>query len=188
MILFLDNRDSFVFNLARYFERLGQSTAIRRSDAVSVEEIASVNPGAIVVSPGPCGPLDAGVCVAAIRHFSGSVPILGVCLGHQCIGEAFGAVITRSIEPMHGRASDIRHVGSGLFEGVSSPSRVGRYHSLIVENPLPGALLPLAWSRAGEVMAMRHATHETYGVQFHPESILTDDGAAVIANFLKAIR
>lgn len=186
MILILDNYDSFVFNIVRYCEELGTTTRVIRNDAMTVDEIAASKPDAIIISPGPCGPDEAGVSLPAIRALSGRVPILGICLGHQCIGQAFGGVVARALRPMHGLASNIDHDGSDVFAGLPNPFRAGRYHSLIVR--LNSDAVPLrvtARSEDGEIMGLAHRTHPTFGVQFHPESILTEHGHTLINNFLK---
>jgi len=186
MILVLDNYDSFVFNLARYFEELGRTTEVVRNDAATVEEIERARPDAIVISPGPCTPNEAGVSLELIRRLSGAIPILGVCLGHQAIGQAFGGRVERARRPLHGRASRVRHDGTGLFEGLPNPVSVARYHSLIVEfdEGYVGPLAVTGWSEEGEAMALAHAEHPTFGVQFHPESILTEGGHKLLENFL----
>ncbi|MGH6763175.1 MAG: anthranilate synthase component II [Phyllobacterium sp.] len=187
MILIIDNYDSFVFTVARYFVELGQDTRVVRNDLISPVQVASLAPSAIVLSPGPCGPKEAGQSLDIIRSLSGRIPILGICLGHQCIGEAFGGVVTRAKEPMHGRASAILHDGSGLFEGLDNPFRAARYHSLIIDGQSLTAL-PLritARSEQGEVMAVAHNSHLTYGVQFHPESVLTETGYDLLSNFIR---
>ncbi|WP_427024459.1 anthranilate synthase component II [Aureimonas ureilytica] len=185
MILLLDNYDSFSANLARYLERLGLPVAIRRSDRVTLGEIEAMAPEAIVLSPGPCGPAEAGVCLDTVRAFSGRIPILGVCLGHQVIGAAFGGWVGPALRPMHGLSSPVRHEGGDLFEGLPQPLEVGRYHSLIVrETPeMDAALRVTAWSDEGEIMALRHRTHPTFGIQFHPESVLTPEGTQLLGNF-----
>jgi anthranilate synthase/aminodeoxychorismate synthase-like glutamine amidotransferase len=186
MILILDNYDSFVFNLARYFEELDQKVTVYRNDALSLDGIARLDPTALVLSPGPCAPQQAGICLEAIRHFSGKLPILGICLGHQAIGEAFGGIVSHAIEPMHGRASHLKHKGNGLFNQIPSPFAVARYHSLIVENrTLPDCLEVTVKSDKGEIMALRHKDHPTFGLQFHPESILTQHGHDLLRNFLE---
>ncbi|MCQ0987745.1 anthranilate synthase component II [Jiella marina] len=185
-VLVLDNYDSFVFNVARYFVRLGAETTVTRNDKASVEEILAAPPDALVVSPGPCGPADAGISSELVAKLSGQVPILGVCLGHQVIGDVFKGHVTRAIKPMHGRASTIEHSAAGLFEDVPQGCKTGRYHSLIVEET-PAMLDVLsvdARSTEGEIMALSHKEHPTYGVQFHPESVLTEHGATIVANFL----
>lgn len=185
MILFLDNRDSFVYNLARYVRLCGMAVTIKRSDEIDLDDIERLNPAAIIISPGPCGPQEAGISVAAIKHFSGHIPIFGVCLGHQCIGSAFGANVGRAEQPMHGRASNFRHHDNKLFDNLPGQFSIGRYHSLIVEQPLPSCLQATGWSAEGEIMAMQHRSHLTFGVQFHPESILTEHGMAIVRNFLE---
>jgi anthranilate synthase/aminodeoxychorismate synthase-like glutamine amidotransferase len=186
VILLLDNYDSFVFNLARYFEELGREPHVVRNDAITVEGAAALEPEAIVVSPGPCSPNEAGISLDLIRALSGKIPILGVCLGHQAIGQAFGGRVARARRPLHGRASRVVHDGTGLFEGLPDPVAVARYHSLIVElDPAyAGPLRVTGRSEEGEVMALAHAAHPTYGVQFHPESILTEGGHRLLENFL----
>jgi para-aminobenzoate synthetase component 2 len=188
VILIIDNYDSFVFNVARYFEELGRRTEVVRNDAVTVEEIAAARPDALVLSPGPCAPAQAGVTLDVVRRFSGDVPILGICLGHQAIGEAFGGRVTRAKRPLHGRASRVRHDDRGLFDGLPNPLSVGRYHSLIVEfdEGYRGPLMVTGWSEEGEAMALAHRSHPTFGVQFHPESILTEGGHRLLQNFLAA--
>ncbi|MBO0904350.1 glutamine amidotransferase-related protein [Jiella sonneratiae] len=189
-VLVVDNYDSFVFNVARYFVRHGATAKVLRNDAVSVTSVTASPPDAIVVSPGPCAPRDAGISLDLVRQLSGRVPILGVCLGHQVIGEAFGGTVRRAIRPMHGRASPLRHAGRQVFEGLPDGLSVGRYHSLIVEET-PAMLEALsvdARSPEGEIMALSHRAHPTYGVQFHPESILTEEGDRMIGNFLALAR
>lgn len=189
MILLLDNYDSFVFNLDRYFRRLGHETLVVRSDAMSVEAIERLHAQAIIISPGPKAPDDAGCSMEVIRRIGPKTPILGVCLGHQAIGQAFGGKIVRAKTPVHGMASNIRHSGQMLFEGIPSPCSVARYHSLIIHSQsMPDCLIPTAWSEADEIMAIQHRELPIFGVQFHPESILTDIGYQLLANFLKACR
>lgn len=186
MILLLDNHDSFVHNLARYFERLGQRTSVVRSDTVDAASVRSMRPDAIVLSPGPCTPRDAGASLDIVREIFTELPMLGVCLGHQVIAEALGGHIMRAAVPVHGQATRIRHDGQGLFADLPSPLSVGRYHSLVVEPAsLPGELRPTAWSEERELMAFQHADFPVIGVQFHPESILTEHGYALLANFLR---
>ncbi len=186
MILIIDNYDSFVFTVARYFAELGEETQVVRNDAISIADIETLKPSALVISPGPCGPHEAGQSLAIIEKFSGTLPILGICLGHQCIGEAFGGRVLRAQEPMHGRSSLIQHDGTGVFKGLPSPFKAGRYHSLIVvadENTT--ALTVTARSDKGEIMGLAHNEHPTFGVQFHPESVLTEYGHAMLGNFLR---
>ena len=187
MLLIIDNYDSFVFNVERYCAELGHPARVVRNDALSLAEIERLAPTEIIISPGPAAPDQAGVSLEIVRRLSGNTPILGVCLGHQCIGAAFGGHIVRAREPMHGRASAIRHDAVGLFEGLPAPLTVGRYHSLIVaETPeFVRGLRVTARSEVGEIMALAHVEHPTYGVQFHPESILSDAGHGIFANFFR---
>lgn len=187
MILVINNRDSFVFNLDRYLRLLGAQTRIIDAQSTSLEKVRRLAPSAIVVSPGPCTPDQAGISQAVVRMYSGRVPILGVCLGHQVIGQVFGAKIGKSKSPMYGRASLVEHCGTGLFDGLKSPFKVGLYHSLVVQEPVGNDLIIDARSPAGEIMALRHATHPTYGVQFHPESILSEDGFTMLKSFLQSV-
>ena len=192
MILIVDNYDSFVHNIARYFEELGEATRVVRNDKVTTADLGVKAGGkagvkAIVISPGPCTPTEAGQSMAIMRAYSGRLPILGICLGHQVMGEVFGGTVRRARRPMHGDSSEINHDGSGLFEGLPQRFSAGRYHSLIVE--LDGGDTPLvvtARSDEGEIMGLRHVSHPTWGVQFHPESILTEGGYDMLRNFLKA--
>jgi para-aminobenzoate synthetase component 2 len=186
MLLLIDNYDSFVHNLARYFERLGQATSVVRNDRIDIEGVRRLQPRAIVLSPGPCTPREAGVSLEIVAALYQEYPILGVCLGHQVIAEALGATVTRARVPIHGQASLIQHDGLGLFEGIGGAFHVGRYHSLIVEpNSLPNDLLPTARTGDNVLMAFRHTLLPVFGVQFHPESILTEHGYTILANFLK---
>lgn len=186
MILLIDNYDSFVHNLARYVRRLGQETQVVRNDAITVDEIRRLAPAAIVLSPGPCTPNEAGCSLDVVRQLSREVPILGVCLGHQTIAAAFGAKVVRAPQPVHGRSSLVRHASQGVFAGIPNPMTVGRYHSLIVaEDSLPGELAVTARTDDGVVMALAHRQLPIVGVQFHPESILTSGGYELLANFLK---
>ncbi|MFC0283959.1 anthranilate synthase component II [Camelimonas abortus] len=190
MLLIIDNYDSFVFNIARYFGELGARVETARNDAVTVAEVlARARAGAlraVVISPGPCTPREAGVSLPLAQALAGVVPLLGVCLGHQCVGAAFGGVVRRAVEPAHGRATAIRHNGAGLFAGLPDPLTVGRYHSLAVaETPAMATHLRVdARSPAGEIMALSHVGLPVYGVQFHPESVLTEHGHQLLANFL----
>lgn len=186
MILMLNNKDSFVYNLARYLVLLDEQVKVCDSDGITVRDIAELDPKAIIISPGPCTPDEAGVSIDAIRHLGGHIPILGVCLGHQAIAAAFGWRIARAHVPSHGRALPIRHQASGLFKGLPSPLAVGLYHSLIAEmTNAESGLIVDATSPAGEVMALSHKDLPIYGVQFHPESILTQMGSELLGNFLR---
>ncbi|HSI39123.1 MAG TPA: aminodeoxychorismate/anthranilate synthase component II [Xanthobacteraceae bacterium] len=185
MILVIDNYDSFVFNIARYLAELGEEAKVLRNDALSPADIAASGARALIISPGPCAPDEAGVSLEAVAALSGRLPILGICLGHQCIGQAFGGQVVRAREPMHGRASMIRHAGTDVFEALPSPFAAGRYHSLAVELRGDEPLAATAWSEDGEIMGLAHRTHPTYGVQFHPESVLTEHGYALLGNFLR---
>ena len=183
MLLMLDNYDSFTWNLVQYLGELGADVHVHRNDAITLEQIEAWQPERIVVSPGPCTPDEAGVSVPLIQRFAGRVPILGVCLGHQAIGAAFGAAVVRG-DPVHGRATPIDHDGTGLFRGLPHPLLACRYHSLYVAEPLGPALRATARTPTGEVMAVQHQSHPTFGVQFHPESFRTPHGRHLCANFL----
>lgn len=186
MILLIDNYDSFVHNLARYFRRLNQETLVVRNDAVTPPQVLQMQPTAIVLSPGPCTPSEAGCSLDIVRSFAGKTPLLGVCLGHQTIAAAFGGQIVRASQPMHGRTSLIEHSCEGIFAGVPNPLSVGRYHSLIVEEKsLPADLQVTARTDDGTIMALAHRCWPIFGVQFHPESILTECGNQILANFLQ---
>jgi anthranilate synthase/aminodeoxychorismate synthase-like glutamine amidotransferase len=186
MLLLIDNYDSFVHNLARHFERLGQSTLVVRNDAIDAEKARALKPAAIILSPGPCTPREAGASLELARELHRDVPMLGVCLGHQVIAEALGGRIVLAPAPVHGQASEIRHDGSPLFHGLAPTIRVGRYHSLVAEPASLGEpLRPTAWTVDGVVMAFEHRQLPVYGVQFHPESILTEYGYEMLANFLR---
>ncbi len=187
MLLVIDNYDSFTYNLVQYLGELGADITVRRNDAISVDEVGALGPTAIVISPGPCAPHQAGVSVPLIQRWGSTIPTLGVCLGHQAIGEAYGGRVVRARRVMHGKCSTVRHEGTGLFQGLPNPLPVMRYHSLIVERQsLPDDLeiLAVATDDATEVHAMRHRRHPVWGVQFHPESILTTGGKAILQNFL----
>lgn len=183
MILVIDNYDSFVENLARYVRQLGYQTQVIRNDQISITEIETLQPTHIILSPGPCTPNEAGICLEVINFFASKIPILGVCLGHQAIAQAFGAKVVQALEPMHGKASLVEHNDQGVFANLVNPLQVARYHSLIVEQ-LPECLMVTATSAKGEVMAIQHTTFPVFGVQFHPESFLTDSGSQIIKNFL----
>jgi anthranilate synthase/aminodeoxychorismate synthase-like glutamine amidotransferase len=186
MILLLDNYDSFAHNLGRYFLRLGQQVHVVRNDAIDVAGVQSMRPGAVIISPGPCTPREAGASLDIVQKLHREVPMLGVCLGHQVIAEALGGHIVRAAVPVHGQASMIIHEGRGIFEDIPSPLTAGRYHSLVVEPAtLPAELVPTAWTKDGVLMAFQHATLPVFGVQFHPESILTEHGYGLLANFLR---
>ena len=185
MILLLDNYDSFVYNLSRYVRELGERPVVVRNDAIAIDEIRALAPSHIIVSPGPCSPNEAGISVDLIRELGQDIPILGVCLGHQAIGAAYGAEIVRARKPMHGKTSRIHHDGSELFAGVPSPFTATRYHSLVIApDSLPPTLRVTATSEDGEIMAVAHRTHPVVGVQFHPESALTEHGYWLIDRFL----
>ena len=191
MLLMIDNYDSFTYNVVQYLGELGADVRVIRNDELTVAQIEALQPERIVVSPGPCTPTEAGVSIAAIRHFAGKLPILGVCLGHQSIGQAFGGRVVRARVAMHGKTSPVLHEEQGVFAGLNNPLTVTRYHSLVVErDSLPECLEVTAWTRAedggvDEIMGLRHKTLNIEGVQFHPESILTEQGHELFANFLK---
>ncbi len=186
MLLMIDNYDSFTFNLVQYFGELGEDVRVFRNDKITLAEIEAMGPKRIVISPGPCSPEEAGISVATIRHFSGRIPILGVCLGHQAIGAAFGGNVIRSAYLMHGKTSPIHHDGRELFKGLPNPFEATRYHSLIVErSTLPACLEMTAWVEEGEIMGLRHRNLPVWGVQFHPESILTVGGMDILRNFIE---
>ncbi|MEM5789008.1 MAG: aminodeoxychorismate/anthranilate synthase component II [Syntrophobacteraceae bacterium] len=185
MLFMIDNYDSFTYNLYQYFRMLGAKVEVARNDEVTLEEIRERNPSAIVVSPGPCRPEDAGVSIPAIISFSGTIPILGICLGHQAIAAAFGGEVTHAKKLMHGKVSTVSADGKAIFKGVSSPFQAMRYHSLAVsENSLPACLEATAFSEDGEIMGIRHRQHPTEGLQFHPESIMTPVGKRLLRNFV----
>jgi anthranilate synthase/aminodeoxychorismate synthase-like glutamine amidotransferase len=189
VIAVLDNYDSFTYNLVQYLGTLGADVTVRRNDAVTVKELQALKPDGLVISPGPGEPKDAGVSEDAIRGLAGKVPILGVCLGHQALGEVYGGRVVRAQRLMHGKTSPILHKGRGLFAGLDNPFEATRYHSLIVEREsLPACFEVMAWTPENELMGIRHKEHETWGVQFHPESILTSSGLKLIENFLTLCR
>ncbi len=186
MILLVDNYDSFVHNLARYFERLGVETRVVRNDAMTAGDVTQLEPQAIVLSPGPGRPDEAGCSLELVREFCETVPLLGVCLGHQVIAQALGGQVVRGSRPWHGRASRLTHTGDGLFQGLPASLEVGRYHSLVVDaESLPECLEATAWTEDGVLMALAHRRRPLFGVQFHPESILTEQGYPMLANFLR---
>ena len=185
MILLIDNYDSFVYNLARYVAELGEQPVVRRHDATTCEEIDALRPSHIIISPGPCTPGEAGISTEVVRRFGPGTPILGVCLGHQCIGTAYGAGIVRAGRPMHGKASRIHHDGRGLFAGLPNPFPAARYHSLVISRTnLPPELRVTASAEDGEIMAVEHVRHPVIGLQFHPESVLTAYGYVLLDRFL----
>ncbi|MFI5371005.1 MAG: anthranilate synthase component II [Candidatus Eisenbacteria bacterium] len=189
MIAVIDNYDSFTYNLVQYLGTLGAEVEVFRNDAITVEALAARAPEGLVVSPGPGEPRDAGISETAIRALAGQVPVLGVCLGHQALGEAYGGHVVRAGRLMHGKTSPILHRGRGLFAGLDNPFEATRYHSLIVEREtLPESLELMAWTPDGEIMGLKHRDHETWGVQFHPESVLTASGLKLIENFLVLCR
>jgi anthranilate synthase component 2 len=188
-LLVIDNYDSFTYNLVQYLGELGAALEVRRNDAITLDQVAALAPAAVVISPGPCTPREAGVSVPLIQRFAGTIPILGVCLGHQAIGAAFGAAIVRAPRIMHGKTSPIHHDGRGVFRGLPDPFDATRYHSLVIDAAtLPPELERSAWTAEQEIMGVRHRTHLLEGVQFHPESILTLEGKRLLGNFLARLR
>ena len=186
MLLMIDNYDSFTYNLVQYLEELGADVCVHRNDAVGLDQIAALAPDQIVISPGPCTPNEAGISVGTIQRFAGKIPILGVCLGHQAIAQAFGGTIVRAQRVMHGKLSPVAHDGRGVFAGLPTPFSVTRYHSLAIEqSTMPSELEVTATSDDGEIMGVRHRRYAVEGVQFHPEAILTEHGKRLLANFLK---
>ncbi len=185
MILMIDNYDSFTYNLVQYFGELGEQLLVKRNDGISIEEIEEVRPEMIVISPGPCSPNEAGISLEVIQHFAGQIPILGVCLGHQAIAQAFGGKVIRANRLMHGKTSAIYHDDKGVNKDLSNPYTATRYHSLIVEKEtLPSSLEITSWTAEGEIMGIRHKEFAVEGVQFHPESIMTQDGKKLLKNFI----
>lgn len=185
MLALIDNYDSFTYNLVQYFGELGADIRVFRNDQVTLLELIALAPTHLVISPGPGDPSDGGISNEAIRHFSGQIPVLGVCLGHQCLGAVYGGKVDRAPRLMHGKTSRVFHHSSGLFEGVPSPFEATRYHSLVVFEPVPEELEVTAFTAEGEVMGLKHKQHPTFGVQFHPESILTQHGKLILKNFLE---
>ncbi len=187
MLLMIDNYDSFTYNLVQYLGELGEEVSVFRNDEITLEQIEALHPSRIVISPGPCTPNEAGISVPLIRRFAGKLPILGVCLGHQSIGQAFGGKIVHAGQLMHGKTSEIRHNDFGVFHGLPDPLTATRYHSLVIERKsLPACLEVTAWIDDGEIMGVRHRDLPVEGVQFHPESILTEKGHELLANFLRS--
>ena len=193
MLLMIDNYDSFTYNVVQYLGELGADVQVFRNDEITIEEIEQLNPTHLVISPGPCTPNEAGISVAAIKHFAGKLPILGICLGHQSIGQAFGGDIVRAGQVMHGKTSAVYHNDNAVFAGLNNPVEVTRYHSLVIDkNTLPECLEVTSWTQneqgeMDEIMGVRHKTLDIEGVQFHPESILTEQGHELLANFLKRV-
>ncbi|WP_372956191.1 anthranilate synthase component II [Marinobacter sp.] len=192
MLLMIDNYDSFTYNVVQYLAELGADVQVHRNDEITVEEIEALNPDRLVISPGPCTPNEAGISMAAIRHFAGKLPILGICLGHQAIGQVYGGNIVRAGQVMHGKVSPVYHSDTGVFRGLSNPLQATRYHSLVIEKEsLPDCLEVTAWTRnedgsIEEIMGVRHKTLPIEGVQFHPESIMTEEGHELLRNFLRS--
>ncbi|MBF0804367.1 MULTISPECIES: aminodeoxychorismate/anthranilate synthase component II [Neisseria] len=186
MLLMIDNYDSFTYNIVQYFAELGQDVEVFRNDSITLEEIAALNPQYLVIGPGPCSPKEAGISVAAMQHFAGRLPVMGICLGHQTIGEAFGGNIVRAKTLMHGKVSPVHHLNKGMFRNLPDPVTCTRYHSLVIDRPtLPECLEITAWTDDGEIMGVRHKTLPVEGVQFHPEALLTEHGHEMLDNFLK---
>lgn len=187
MILVIDNYDSFVYNLARYVRELDYHCEVYRNDKITLEKIEELKPSHIIISPGPCTPNEAGISLDVIKYLGPSIPILGVCLGHQAIGQAFGGKVVRAQNPMHGKASWIKHNGENIFQNLDQPLQTGRYHSLVVSpNKFPKELEITAYCERGEIMALRHKNYPIFGVQFHPESVLTKQGHELLRNFLES--
>lgn len=185
MLLMIDNYDSFTYNLVQYLGELGEEITVVRNDEITLDTVQQLNPAGIVISPGPCTPSEAGVSLDLIDRFSGKIPILGVCLGHQSIGQAFGGKIVRAEKVMHGKTSPVFHDGKGVFQGIANPFMATRYHSLVIErSSLPDCLTVSAWTEEGEIMGVRHRTLPVEGVQFHPESVLSEHGHQLLENFL----
>ena len=189
MILMIDNYDSFVYNLVHYFEELDEEIIVKRNDEITIDDIKILNPEIIVLSPGPCSPNEAGICIETVKYFKGIIPILGICLGHQTIGQVFGAKIVKAIEPVHGKVHSITHDNKGVFTDLKNPLNVTRYHSLVVEREtLPDKLEISAETKEGEIMGLRHKDYMIEGVQFHPEAVLTEYGHELLQNFITLAR
>ena len=188
MILVIDNYDSFTYNLVQYLGELGATLRVFRNDQIALDEIRALQPSHILISPGPGDPTESGISNAVIREMHNDIPILGVCLGHQCMGYVFGGTVTRAPRLMHGKTSRVFHRGLGIFQGMPNPFDAGRYHSLIVQEPLPEPLIVTAFTDQGEVMGLQHKSAPMFGVQFHPESVLTPNGKQLLKNFLKMTR
>ena len=189
MILMIDNYDSFVYNLVQYIGELGEDIIVKRNNEVTLKEIEDLNPEIIVLSPGPCSPKEAGICIDVVKHFKGKKPILGICLGHQTIGHVFGGNIVKAIEPVHGKVHSVKHNNKGVFRKLKNPLNVTRYHSLVIESEsLPEHLEATAFTKEGEIMGIRHKKYLIEGVQFHPEAILSEQGHDILRNFIKEAR
>jgi anthranilate synthase component 2 len=188
MLLMIDNYDSFTYNLVQYLGELGEDVRVFRNDQITIDEVAALRPASIVISPGPCTPNEAGISIPLIKRFAGEIPLLGVCLGHQSVGQAFGGRIVHARSVMHGKTSAIHHENRGVFAGLPNPLTATRYHSLVIERAtLPDCLEITAWTDDGEIMGIRHKEHAVEGVQFHPESILTESGHELLGNFLRRV-
>lgn len=189
MILMIDNYDSFVYNLVQYFKELDEDIVVKRNDELTIDDIKTLNPEIIVLSPGPCSPTEAGICIDVVNNFKGVIPILGICLGHQTIGQVFGSKIVKAIEPVHGKVHSITHDGKGVFTNVKNPLNVTRYHSLVVDREtLSDELEITAQTKEGEIMGLRHKKYMIEGVQFHPEAVLTECGHDLLRNFITLAR
>lgn len=189
MILMIDNYDSFVYNLVQYFQELNEEIVVKRNNEISIDDIKTLNPEIIVLSPGPCSPNEAGICIEVVKNFKGKIPILGICLGHQIIGQVFDSKITKAIEPVHGKVHSITHDGNGVFKNLKNPLNVTRYHSLVVDRDSLGKSLQItAETKEGEIMGIRHNDYMIESVQFHPEAILTEQGHELLKNFIDLAR
>lgn len=189
MILMIDNYDSFVYNLVQYFKELDEDIVVKRNDEITIDDIKTLNPEIIVLSPGPCSPTEAGICIDVVNNFKGKIPILGICLGHQTIGQVFGSKIVKAIEPVHGKVHSITHDGKGVFTNIKNPLNVTRYHSLVVDREtLSDELEITAQTKEGEIMGLRHKKYMIEGVQFHPEAVLTECGHELLRNFITLAR